>query len=145
PGFDPASFVLPPAAVEDVHGFAFANATGLAGPLAGQLGSLPAQLEAWRPSRLRTAARREYDVAANWKTICENYHECDHCSNIHPALCRVTPPDSGENVDPDGAWVGRYIELSRPAETMSCHRRSHGGPMDALRDDHRRRVRDRGA
>jgi phenylpropionate dioxygenase-like ring-hydroxylating dioxygenase large terminal subunit len=33
------------------------------------------------------AARRDYDVAANWKTLAENYHECCHCPSIHPELC----------------------------------------------------------
>ena len=36
-------------------------------------------------------------IDANWKTITENYHECYHCPSIHPELCVVTPPDSGEN------------------------------------------------
>ena len=45
------------------------------------------------PESLVTAETHEYDVAANWKVIVENYQECYHCSMIHPELCRVSPPD----------------------------------------------------
>ena len=52
------------------------------------------------------ADRHTYEVAANWKVIAENYHECYHCPLIHPELCQVTPPDSGDNYDLPGAWIG---------------------------------------
>ena len=45
-------------------------------------------------------------VEANWKIVIENYQECYHCSVIHPELCKVSPPMSGDNFDPDGAWLG---------------------------------------
>ena len=40
---------------------------------------------------LRVGARIDYDVAANWKVILENYNECYHCAGVHPELCRVVP------------------------------------------------------
>ena len=45
----------------------------------------------WNLPILRSARRIEYDVAANWKLIFENYSECYHCSLVHPALsgCRL--------------------------------------------------------
>ena len=43
---------------------------------------------------------------ANWKLVIENYHECYHCPLIHPQLCRVSPPGSGENYAGAGAWIG---------------------------------------
>jgi Rieske 2Fe-2S family protein len=42
-------------------------------------------------AELRTARRRVYEVAANWKVILENYNECYHCGPVHPELCRVVP------------------------------------------------------
>ena len=56
--------------------------------------------------------------------IAENYHECYHCPLIHPELCQVSPPDSGDNYDLPGAWVGGAMVL-----------------RDGMRDD----VADRGA
>ena len=46
-------------------------------------------------SRLRRAALLEYDVAANWKIVAENYSECYHCPGVHPLLNQLTPYDLG--------------------------------------------------
>jgi glycine betaine catabolism A len=66
----------------------------------------------------------KYEVAANWKVLTENYHECYHCPSIHPELCRVTPPDSGVNYALPGAWVGGSMDLADGADTMSLDGRS---------------------
>jgi glycine betaine catabolism A len=68
---------------------------------------------------LVTAARQDYEVEANWKILVENYHECYHCPSIHPELCKVSPPKSGEDHESRGAWVGGSMELEDHAETMS--------------------------
>ena len=72
----------------------------------------------WRGCSRRTASatlvvadRHTYEVAANWKVIAENYHECYHCPLIHPELCEVTPPDSGDNYDLPGASIGGSMVL----------------------------------
>ena len=65
------------------------------------------------------ADRHTYEVAANWKVIAENYHECYHCPLIHPELCQVTPPNSGDNYDLPGAWVGGSMVLRDGMATMS--------------------------
>ena len=60
-------------------------------------------------SDLVVADRHTYEVAANWKAISENYHECYHCPLIHPELCEVSPPTSGDNYDlPVGGSVARW-------------------------------------
>jgi Rieske 2Fe-2S family protein len=40
---------------------------------------------------LQVACSLQYEVAANWKVICENYNECYHCGPVHPELCRLVP------------------------------------------------------
>jgi Rieske 2Fe-2S family protein len=65
------------------------------------------------------ADRHTYEVAANWKVIAENYHECYHCPLIHPELCQVTPPDSGDNYDLPGAWIGGGMVLRDGMASMS--------------------------
>ena len=72
------------------------------------------------------AASHDYVINANWKTITENYHECYHCPSIHPALCVVTPVDSGANFPHDGMWVGGSMELKDFAQTMSISGESSG-------------------
>jgi Rieske 2Fe-2S family protein len=84
----------------------------------------------YRPEVLSLKARHTYDVKANWKIVVENYHECYHCPLIHPELCKVSPPTSGENWDLPGAWVGGRMDLRPDAETMSLDGRSRGVSLE---------------
>jgi glycine betaine catabolism A len=77
-------------------------------------------------------ATHEYVVAANWKVITENYHECYHCPLIHPELCEVSPPASGSNFDLPGVWVGGTMDLRDGADTMSLTGRSDGVPIEGV-------------
>ncbi len=117
----------------DWHGWVFVNATATAGSSATagsfeeHVGSLDALVAPYRPARLEVKARHEYEVRANWKVITENYHECYHCPLIHPELCAVSPPTSGNNWrDEPGNWVGGAMDLREHAETMSLDGRSRG-------------------
>ena len=78
------------------------------------------------------ADRHTYEVAANWKVIAENYHECYHCPLIHPELCQVTPPDSGDNYDLPGAWVGGSMDLRDGMATMSLTGELAGTPLPGV-------------
>ncbi len=51
----------------------------------------------WRMQDLRLGHRIVYDVKANWKLIVQNYNECLHCPNLHPALNKLSHYLSGEN------------------------------------------------
>jgi Rieske 2Fe-2S family protein len=124
--------------VERWHGWVFVHA---ANPL--QEGSLPAQaprfadhvgaLEAivapYAPGSLVLADRHSYEVAANWKVVAENYHECYHCPLIHPELCQVSPPSSGDNYDLPGAWIGGAMFLRDGMATMSLTGEAAGRPI----------------
>jgi Rieske 2Fe-2S family protein len=129
-GFDPADHSLVEVPVAAWAGWVFVNATGGAAPFTEYLGGLAGLIEPYRPASLRAAAGHTYDVAANWKVIVENYHECYHCPLIHPELCRVSPPTSGRNWDLPGAWVGGSMDLRDHAETMSLSGRCGGRFID---------------
>ena len=45
---------------------------------------------------------------------------------IHPELCTVSPPKSGENYTAAGAWVGGWMDLRDGMDTMSLDGRSGG-------------------
>lgn len=105
-----------------------------------QLGNLDGVLAPWRLDELTVGASHEYVANANWKLIVENYHECYHCTTIHPALCKVTPPDSGNNIPPTGWWTGGTMDLRDHADTMSFDGRSPVPPFDYLKPDLRRQV-----
>lgn len=126
PGFDTADHGLIQLPVELWHGWVFVNATGSAAPFDVHVGALGELVAPYTPERLKLAARHDYEVRANWKVIVENYHECYHCPHIHPELCTVSPPNSGDNYDLPGAWVGGAMDLRDGAETMSLDGRSGG-------------------
>jgi Rieske 2Fe-2S family protein len=83
----------------------------------------------YEPERLVIAGRHSYDAAANWKILTENYHECYHCPMIHPELCAVSSPTSGENWHGPGAWVGGSMRLVDHACTMSLDGTSGARPL----------------
>jgi Rieske 2Fe-2S family protein len=88
-------------------------------PFDEHVGALPQVLAPYDAGSLVLAARHTYEVAANWKVVAENYHECYHCPSIHPELCEVSPPDSGDNYDLPGSWVGGRMDLRDGMATMS--------------------------
>ena len=83
------------------------------------VGGLDAIVSAYGCGGLVLADRHTYEVAANWKVIAENYHECYHCPLIHPELCQLSPPESGDNYDLPGDWVGGSMILRDGMATMS--------------------------
>jgi Rieske 2Fe-2S family protein len=92
PGFDKSLFSLYPVGLECWGGFVFVNLSpASAAPLAAQLGAIPERVARYPLHELRIGHTIRYEVAANWKVICENYNECYHCAGVHPELCAVVP------------------------------------------------------
>jgi Rieske 2Fe-2S family protein len=131
-GFDPSEFGLVRLPTTVWHGWVFVNGTGDAPPFADHLGDLDSLVAPYQPEALVRRAHHEYEVAANWKIIVENYHECYHCPLIHPELCRVSPPTSGANFDLAGAWVGGSMDLRDGSVTMSLSGTSDGTPIGGV-------------
>jgi len=133
-GFAPADHGLVELPVRVWAGWVFGHAASTEPPVpfAEHLGELAGIVEAYAPERLRLAGRHTYEVAANWKVLAENYHECYHCPLIHPELCRVTPPTSGDNYDLPGAWVGGSMVLREGMATMSLTGESGGHPIPGV-------------
>jgi phenylpropionate dioxygenase-like ring-hydroxylating dioxygenase large terminal subunit len=132
PSSDPVYEGLVRVGVAEWHGWVFVNASGEAPSFAEHIGNLDELVAPYGPETLVVGATHEYDVRANWKVVVENYHECYHCTSIHPELCRVTPPSSGDSRDPTGLWVGGSMDLMPHAETMSLSGRSEGMPISGL-------------
>ena len=110
----------------------FVNALGTADPFSEYVGGMADLVAPYKPETLVLKARHRYDVRANWKIVVEIYHECYHCPLIHPELCRVSPPTSGDNWDLPGAWVGGLMDLRPDAETMSLDGSSGGINLDGV-------------
>jgi Rieske 2Fe-2S family protein len=140
PGFEPATHGLTPVRVDEWLGWAFANVSGDAVPLREHLGNLDDFLANWKLGEMVEVTRMDYMVEANWKLIHENFQECYHCSEIHPELCRVSPPTSGLNMDSTGMWIGGWMDLMPDAATMSLTGKGGAPVLDGLNGEQRRRV-----
>jgi Rieske 2Fe-2S family protein len=83
----------------------------------------------------RVATRKRYSVAANWKLVMENYHECYHCLPAHPefSILHDLARPGARSLDaagdfeawgaaPDGREVGRVMAspLSRGRLSGTC-------------------------
>ena len=140
-GFDKSLFSLYPAGVECWGGFVFLNLTpAKAGTLAAQLGEIPARIARYPLSELRIGHTIRYEVAANWKVLCENYNECYHCAGVHPELCAVVPAfreRGGANLD----WA-RGIPHRPGAYTFTTSGTTKRRAFPALDEDER--VRHKG-
>ena len=127
--------------VVEWHGWVFANASGDAPSFEEHVGNLGELIRNYGCEELAVGARHDYDIAANWKVLAENYHECYHCSSIHPELSRVSPPTSGgDNLEPEGAWIGGPMVLYEGVETMSLDGRSHAPNLPNLAEGQDRTV-----
>jgi Rieske 2Fe-2S family protein len=137
---DADDYALPAARVAEHLGWVFVNPDGAAAPIEDGYAGLDSILGPYDAGALVPAARHEYELAANWKIVHENYQECLHCPRIHPELCRVSPPDSGDNIEPGPAWVGGWMDLAESAESMSMSGRRIADPLPGLDERARRRV-----
>jgi glycine betaine catabolism A len=140
-GIDRSSLGLLPVRHTLWNGWVFVNVDGKAPPFEDHVGALTELLAEWQCDRLVVGATHHYDLAANWKIACENYHECYHCPLIHPELSRVSPPDSGKNIESlAGSFVGGAMVLADHAVTMSFDGSSGGVDLPGLTDERRRQV-----
>jgi glycine betaine catabolism A len=138
---DTSQFGLVSVLVAEWAGWLFVNVDGSAPSFSDHLGALPDLLANWQCDQLVVGASHQYELAANWKLACENYHECYHCPLIHPELSRVTVAASGDNYRTEaGAFVGGTMLLADHAQTMSIDGRSGGVVRPNLDPDQRRQV-----
>jgi Rieske 2Fe-2S family protein len=140
-GFRREAHGLLPVRMETLHGFVFINLDAEARPLAAAFAQLP-NLDCYRMGELVRGPRLEYEVAANWKLICENYSECYHCPSVHPQLARLTEL-IGRNeraIEVGECFNGGPMRLRDGIETMSGSGRSPLTRITGLSDAEARLV-----
>jgi Rieske 2Fe-2S family protein len=140
PGFAKQDHPLHAAAAAEWQGFAFVNLDPGATALARAYAPLGDRLARFRLDRLVAVRRIDYDVAANWKLILQNYSECLHCPTIHPELSRTLPYASGANDLVEGPLLGGYMQITPPNESATLSGRACGLPLGDLTDEERRRA-----
>ena len=89
---------------------------------------------------LRLGHRIVYDVKANWKLIIQNYNECLHCPNLHPALNKLSHYLSGENEPLQATYMGGRMDLRPGVETLTMDGRCSRAFLPGLSPQDVRRV-----
>jgi Rieske 2Fe-2S family protein len=119
PHFRKQDYPLQRVHADEWDGHVFLNLDAAPQPLAAQLGPLVEKFRSWRMQDLRRGHRIVYDVKANWKLIIQNYNECLHCPNLHPALNKLSHYLSGENEPLRPTYMGGLMDLRPGVETLS--------------------------
>jgi Rieske 2Fe-2S family protein len=109
-------------------------------PLRDQLADLPDKFASWRMQDLQLGHRIVYDVKANWKLIVQNYNECLHCPNLHPALNKLSHYLSGENEPLTPSYMGGRMDLRPGVDTLSRDGLCRREFLPGLSAEDRRRV-----
>src|SRR5881275_203076 len=139
-GFDKHAYPLHAVPLDTWEGFVFVNLAGDAEPLARAFAPLVGRFGRFNLAALRAARRVDYDVAANWKLIFQNYSECLHCPVIHPGLAKLTPYTSGENDLFEGPYLGGYMVITAPGGSLTLSGRACGPAVGELPAEDRNRV-----
>lgn len=119
--FDPVAHALWPLKLAEIGGLLFL-AFGPSPPeIAAAMAALLAFTDRFGWAEARVAARRHYSVAANWKLVLENYHECYHCAPAHPefaALHALARPGNRRIGDEDREGWGPVADGCEPFRVM---------------------------
>ena len=107
--FDKSKLGLIAFAIDTWGPFIFVNPNPAAGPLTELLGAMPSFFEraGAEVSRLKMLRRDNYDLAANWKIIIENFNECYHCPIAHPKFSSVIDTEA-YHVDTGNEYFSSY-------------------------------------
>jgi phenylpropionate dioxygenase-like ring-hydroxylating dioxygenase large terminal subunit len=140
PHFSKADYPLHRVHAGEWDGHVFLNVADSPAPLLAQLADLPDKFRQWRMEDLRLGHRIVYDVRANWKLIIQNYNECLHCPNLHPALNKLSHYLSGENEPLQAAYMGGRMDLRPGVETLSTDGTCPRALLPGLSSEDRRRV-----
>jgi glycine betaine catabolism A len=118
-GFERSALALRSVGCEIWDGHIFINLDDAPEPLSAQLGGLPARFAPYAMQDLRLVHRIDYEVAANWKLVVQNYNECLHCPVIHPLLNRMHHYLGAENVPSTDTYCGGAMGFKDGVETLS--------------------------
>ncbi len=121
--------------VADWDGHLFVHLKADPPPLVATARRPSGEVQAWRMADLRLGRRIVYDVKANWKLIVQNYNECLHCPNLHPALNKLSHYLSGENEPLHASYIGGRMDLRPGVDTMSIDGTCPRAPLPGLSDD----------
>ncbi|HVJ89206.1 MAG TPA: SRPBCC family protein [Labilithrix sp.] len=92
--FDKSCHGLEPVRVETWGPLVFVNLDLDAEPLVRVLGDIPRETTPYRLDEMRLVARKDYEIACNWKVYVDNYLEGYHLPTVHPGLFKELDYDA---------------------------------------------------
>ncbi len=119
-GFDPAAHGLHRVHAAAAGGLLFVSLAQDPKPFAQEVEPHFARFRPWGLADLKVRRRIDYEVAANWKVVCENYSECYHCASVHPAFSRRVHARSGRNDAYAGTLLGGHMELAAGTSSLTA-------------------------
>lgn len=137
---DRSCFPLHRVELDTWGGFVFLRLTPGTQTLREMIGVAGERIRRYPLADLKTAARIDYSVDANWKVILENYNECYHCAGVHPELCRIVPAfrvGGGSDLD----WEAG-VPQAEGTNTFTFSGRTDRAPFPGLDEDEK--VRHKG-
>src|SRR6476659_5277666 len=140
PHFRKADFPLHGVRADEWDGHVFLNLEEQGPSLHEHLGPLVERFSGWRMQDLRLGRRIVYDVKAYWKLIIQNYNECLHCPNLHPALNKLSHYLSGENEPLTATYMGGVMDLQPGVATLSMDGSCPRAFLPELSETERRAV-----
>ena len=130
PGFDSGRFCLKPVRIEVfAEKFVFFNLDPDATSLAALVPDLAAELIAEIPAfdaLVPGPPPQDQPMAANWKVVLDNFHECYHCGPAHPAFSDMLDM-TGYRTTTHGLWskqagrVGKFDNKAYPITMDANH------------------------
>jgi len=137
--FDKAAYPLRALRCDIWEGFVFVCFDDDAAALGEQLAEVP-DLSRYAMADMRLGATHEYEIAANWKLVCENYGECYHCPTNHPQLNPVSNFQSGGSSFEGAAFCGGPMRLNDGCVTMTLDGQTGRPPIAGLSAEEQRLV-----
>ena len=145
-GFDPLAHGLRALPLTEIDGLIFISFSDDPPPFGPAAAAIRAMTGRYGWADARVAHRQTYEVAANWKLVLENYHECYHCGPAHPefsvlhALARPNARTLSFATDPVSGWAdfeawsgesdGREVaRVMRSALSDGCQSGSEDGRL----------------
>ncbi len=138
--FDRGEFSLLSAGCANWHGLVMINLEKSRGDFHKEFRPLNDRQQNWLETPWQLAKTLQYEVAANWKLIFQNYSECYHCPTVHPDLNRLTPYKSATNDLLEGAILGGPMQLDDGYDTVSRDGKLIGPRFPHLSADQQRHV-----
>jgi phenylpropionate dioxygenase-like ring-hydroxylating dioxygenase large terminal subunit len=130
--FDPSAYALKALPITVIGGLILISFSQSPPRLDAVEAALGAMTERYGWKSAKVAHKQTYCVAANWKLVLENYHECYHCAVAHPefsvhhalAKPKGRPMSGAGDIEvwgdePDGAEVARLMTSDLTAGSMT--------------------------